>query len=263
MEKTAILLPLIFIIFLSCQSNLENDGNTVFVKPEVSNSRFNDSLKSIKYKANAVSSIYPTFAGKYSFAKSIDINREKRYTQTSNRDFIRGKYKIGLGDSIDVNGFEIIVDYEQTVKHNPFYKHDSTLYAYYPVFFVNSTKTDKIFLGKDGYAFGIQEALDNYKWKPIEGRGVIYCGNGHFGLLVHPQEFVVILMRKYKGDFETRIRVRFKVGESIYVSKPFKGTINYNQFSIPDSSYFGQRLKETNSNAATWLFYGAEPKKEE
>jgi len=137
---------------------------------------------------------------------------------------------------------------------------------YYPVYFVNSNNSDKIFFIKDKYAFGIQEALEKKKfgnWLPIESRGFDFCGNGYSGLIVHPQEFVVILMKKYDGDLETAMRARFQVGENIIVSKPFKGRINKNQFKIKDSSYIQGRLQKTNGKAASWLFYNAVPKEEE
>jgi len=140
------------------------------------------------------------------------------------------------------------------------------LNEYYPVFFVNSTPSDKLFLGKDRYVFGIQEAFDTCdfgSWLPIEGRGFDFCGNGYWKLVVHPEEFVIVLMRKYKGGFETGVRVRFQLGESLYVSKPYKGVINEKQFLVEDSSYFDDRLKETDGRAANWLFYGAVPKEEE
>jgi len=70
-------------------------------------------------------------------------------------------------------------------------------------------------------------------------------------------------MRKYIGDYETKIKVRFKQGENILVSKPFKGRVNKKQYSIQDASYFKEQLQETNGKASIWLFYGAVPKEEE
>lgn len=158
------------------------------------------------------------------------------------------------------------MDYESSVKYNRNYQNDSTLYDHYPVYFVNSTNTDKVFFGKDSYAFGIQEAIAKEKyiiWRPIEGRGYDFCGNGHWGLIVHPREFVLVLMRKYEGDYETELRVRFKVDENIVISRPFKGRINVSQFSVRDGSYIEKELQETDGKAATWLFYGSHPKEEE
>lgn len=264
MKIKTIVLSLILGVFISCQTDLDNPEIYEFVKPKIVNTQFDDSVKSTKFKAGFVSGVFPSFVGKYSFTNRIDINPQKRDT-TIFEDFFREYSYIELEDSIDVNGFELIVDYEQSVMYDEYsymYPDSDSFYEYYPVYFVNSTKTDKMFFGKDRYAFGIQEAFDNdSNWRPIEKRGFDFCGNGHWGLVVHPNEFVVVLMRKYEGVFKTGIRVRFVLGESVYVSKPFEGTINPNQFNVQDSLYL-EKLRERIGNAATWLFYGYPLQKE-
>lgn len=127
-------------------------------------------------------------------------------------------------------------------------------------------KSDKIFLGKDSYIMGIQEAIREEKWKrwrPIEARGFDFCGNGSWGMIVHPNEFVVVLMNKYKGGFPTQLRVRYVMGNNIFVSKPFFGSIDSSQFHIKDSSYVKRQLQRTKGRAAQSLFYGAEPREED
>lgn len=69
-------------------------------------------------------------------------------------------------------------------------------------------------------------------------------------------------MKKYKGDYKTKLRVRFKLSNSIYVSSAFEGFINRDQFLIRDSSYFKRQLQESDGKDARWLFYGASIKKE-
>jgi len=263
MRTKEIILTIVIGTLLSCQTNSEKSELTEFKTPQIINTQFNDSIKSILYQAEFVSEVFPSFVGKFKFQEEIDINPEKRDT-TIYKDFIYSRSK--QTDSLDINGLELIVDYANSVKYNRYYQFDSSLYDHYPVYFVNSTKSDKVFYGKDSYVFGIQEAVDKEKygeWRPIEGRGFDFCGNGRWGLIVHPQEFILILMRKYEGDYETEMRVRFEVGENIFVSRPFKGKINESQFSIQDSSYLEKRLQKTNGKAATWIFYGAVPKEEE
>lgn len=262
MNKELSILLVVIGITLSCRSNIEKPYILKFTIPEVANSQIREPIPSKKYRADFISEVFPIFAGKFRFANKIDISPDKRDTAMS-KDFVGNYSRSRIGDSIDINGFELIVDYDQVVK---FRQYDSIVYEYYPVYFVNSTKSDKMFLGKDDYIFGIQEALDNEKWKswrPIESRGFDFCGNGRWGLIVHPNEFVVILMRKYEGDFQTAMRVRFELGDNIYVSKPFEGIIQESQFRIQDSSYLEKQLRETNGSAASWLFYGAVPRQEE
>lgn len=259
---------LIIVTILSCQRN--NNDNIVFKPPKIVNSKFEDNKKAIPHETEHVSQVFPVFAGKYKFQDKIDVNPIKE-DKLMNKDLISGYSSVKKVDSISIHGLEIIVDYKTSVKYSKYYERDSTIYKYYPVYFVNSTNSDKLFIGKDSYVFGIQEALKkqnsrnlrNRNWLPIEGKGFDFCGNGYWGLVVHPKEFVLILMRKYKGNYNTKMRVRFRFGENILVSKPFEGKINKNQFSIKDSSYIGQQLKESDGEAASWLFNGAEPKKEQ
>jgi len=252
-------------IWIGCQSPSHESELAVFKSPQIINSQVNDSVELAVFQVEYVTEAFPVFAGKFKFLDKIDVNPENRDTALY-KDFMTDFSPIRFNDSLDVNGFELVVDYEQSVKYNEYYRYGSGLYDYYPVYFVNSTKTDKIFLGKDSYVFGIQEALDKEgeyaQWRPIEGRGFDFCGNGRWKLIVHPQEFVLILMRKYKGDYETEMRVRFQVGENIFVSRPFKGRINEKQFSIHDSSYVARVLRETDGQAWAWLFYGAPPREE-
>jgi hypothetical protein len=265
MQTKEIILTIVIGTLISCQSNSDKCELAEFEVPQIINTQFNDSTKSIPYQAEFITEVFPSFVGKFKFQKEIDINPENRDT-TIYKDFIEEYSRRRLTDSIDINGLELIVDYDNSVKYNRYYQYDSSLHDHYPVYFVNSTKTDKVFYGKDSYVFGIQEAVDKGKygeWRPIEGRGFDFCGNGHWGLIVHPNEFVLVLMRKYEGDYETKMRVRFEVGDNIFVSRPFNGRINESQFSIRDSSYLEQRLQETDGKAATWLFYGAVPKEEE
>ena len=260
MSIKEIILTLLIGTLISCQSNNDKNELAVFKAPQIINTQFNDSIESIPYQAKSITEVFPTFVGKFKFQEEIDINPAKRDT-TIYKDFFNEYTRRGLRDSLDVNGLELVVDYDNSVKYNKY--GDTSLYDNYSVYFVNSTNTDKVFYGKDSHVFGIQEAIDNSKygeWRPIEGRGFDFCGNGHWGLIVHPQEFVLVLMRKYEGDYETKLRVRFEVGNNIFVSRPFKGRINENQFTIQDSSNLEQILQETDGKAATWLFYGAVPK---
>lgn len=250
--------------FISCESKIDEKLLTTFQIPQIVNSAFNDSIKSQPFLAEFITENFAPCVGKFRFQSIIDINPEK-IDSIRIEDFIGANTDTHITNKLDVNGFELIVDYNTSIKYNQHFPYDSILYDHFPVYFVNSTKKDKIFYGKDRYVFGIQEAIDNEdfrQWRPIEGRGFDFCGNGHWRLIVHPHEFVMILMKKYEGDYETDLRVRFQVGENILVSVPFKGRINKSQFSIGDNSYIKRQLKESSGAAASWLFYGATPNEE-
>lgn len=109
--------------------------------------------------------------------------------------------------------------------------------------------------------FAIQEALDdNGDWRPIEGRGFDFCGNGYWGLKIHSNEFMTILFPKYAGDFKTKIRVRIKNHDIIYVSRPFEGTINKKQFYFgKDRDYHYCEDDKNKTGAIQHVFYGSIP----
>jgi hypothetical protein len=137
-------------------------------------------------------------------------------------------------DSITTDGFQIFADYKTTIK----VADDGNVGrgVYYPVYLVNETNRTKLFIGKDRHAFAIQEAQDTaryrYDWKAIEAKGFDFCGNGYFGLKVHPGEFVMFLAKKYAGPDTTLMRIRAEVGEHVYISQPFTGSLSFKQFRV-------------------------------
>ncbi|MEM8527770.1 MAG: hypothetical protein AAGG68_24220 [Bacteroidota bacterium] len=265
------ILPILLLLFTySCILEEKKPLEKIqFNFPQLVNSKIDTSLRISKHKADHVSEIFPFFIGKYRFSqqnidlanRAVDTNMLKDYTYSHGLDI--------LADSIDMTGLELLVDYETSVVYKERYSwRDSILYEYYPVYFVNSTNTDKFFLAKDSHVFGIQEASNTEqrsyaKWIPIEGLGRDWCGNGHWGVIIHPQEYLLILMKKYDGNFETDLRVRFKVGENIYVSKAFKGSINENQFKIKGNFHLESALSDSYMFAIENLFFGAFPMMEE
>lgn len=235
-----------------------------FQLPKVINTQYAITTKKQVLEPESLSEVFPSFIGKYKFGEVVDLNMEKQDTSTW-QDYI-SEYSINQNDSLDVNGFELIVDYNNEVYFNRFFEYDSVLFAHYPVYFVNSTNSNKIFIGKDSHAFGIQEAkaLEGFSaWRPIESSSFDSCGNGGWGLIIKPGEFAVMLMRKYGGETETDLRVRAQMGNSTFVSKPFKGVVNQKQFNIDEGSYAFRILRDRNSKALYWLFYGATPKTKE
>ncbi|MBK6839003.1 MAG: hypothetical protein IPG90_12750 [Bacteroidetes bacterium] len=106
------------------------------------------------------------------------------------------KNEVWSSDTLRTDGFEIYSDYKTKVS-----KIDYTGMKgkyFYPVYLVNHTPTTKVMIGKDSYVFAIQEALDtNHDWRPIEGSGFEFCGNGYWGLKIYPKEFLTFLIPKY------------------------------------------------------------------
>ena len=253
MKNHLLLICSILTLFVGCSPKKVEEK--YFHLPYVYNSKVSGSTHKQFFKVDFLVEDFPVFMGKYKFSDTIDINPLKMDTSFL-KDF-KSEYEYrNIVDSLEVNGFELKTDYAQTVYHNRY--SDTIMGAYYPVYFINSTRTNKVFLGKDSYAFGIQEAEDTSeypRWRPIESRGWDFCGNGNWALVVKPGEFVVVLMKKYEGEYLTNLRVRFALGPNVYVSPPFAGRINKNQFYFHKDS----NLKSTNGNYSFSVFYGAVP----
>lgn len=263
-QNILFVLSIIFgIIFLQCHSQKENKISKEFKIPIIINSRFNKSLTSTPFESKNIEGVFPHFIGKYTFQDTIDINSKKRKTAYQ-KDFITEKDLIEIGNSINFSGLEWIIDYNTTVRYNPSHRFNSKVYEYYPVFFVNQTNQNKLIEGKDGYLFAIQEALlkETGEWHPIESKGADFCGNGYWGLIIHPGEFALGLLKKYKGNYKTKLRIRLKMGSDIFISSAYDGIINKEQFSIKDT-FTKNIMQETNGKIAQSLFYGGMPPKSE
>ena len=240
-------------LFSCDQVENTNKINLPFQNPVIINEYVKDSVRG--FQSTSLTEASPLFAGKYKFSDTFFIYK-KRFFYSKNRNDLIVKSAALYSDSLQTDGFELIPDYSSNI----FYNEYAGTYTYYPVYIVNQTPTTKKFTAKDNYTFGIQEALDtNGRWRPIEGKFFDFCGNGYWGMKVHSREFIAVLFPKYTGDYRTKIRVRIKIGNNIYVSKGFDGRINESQLYLKKDSYLYDALVENKASAITYLFYGAEP----
>ncbi len=202
-----------------------------FHKPVIKQSEITDSVKYLP--SDSLEQADPIFLGKYKFTDSLFVSgdrfADRQRDSSIYRDFI-DEHIVWRSDSLYSDGFELYPDYSAAIK----YRHYEKEYNfYYPLYIVNQTPKNKIFIGKDSHVFGLQEARHkDGNWYPIEVKGYDFCGNGYWGLIVHPREFITVLLPKYNGDFETQIRIRLKIGDNTYVTKPFIGKINSSQFYL-------------------------------
>ena len=188
---------------------------------------------------NEVKAVHPVsfpYMGKYEFCDTLKLANKLHSGRTvgdavRDKDIFSEKGYIGIWDSLNTDGFQIFADYKTSIYYqdNPYDKKS----IYFPVYIVNETETDKIFFGKDGHAWGVQEAKDTSdysSWYSIECKVFDFCGNGKFGIKVRPQEFIMILVPKYKGSQTGSMRVRLQVDKAIYVSLPYEGAYHQEQF---------------------------------
>ena len=237
---------------IPAQADVGEQSLKVFQVPEVFRT---DTLSTLlPQKSKYLQSYYPSFLGKFAFGDTLFT--DDRWLDDAEPDFL-----YFMRDSLDYfasDGFQLVPrpDIQLPGLNN---ESDKTA-AYFPVFLPNETRETKLLFGKDDYLYAIQEARDSSgDWRPIEHRGFDWCGMGSWELKVHPQEYAAMLMPLYRGNYATELRVIFKNGENKIISKPYPGTISYEQFYFePDSEI--KKWFEDNPLAITFgKFYGSFP----
>lgn len=265
MIKPAIIIPSLLLLILACTTRNQpvTDNRQNFRLPVIVEKPTGDTIEYLK--ADFISEVYFTFAGKSKFTDTLLLDNGFLLRDTTfEKDVIREYSCPAPGDSLATDGFQIFPDYNTSIHYKEEYMPNAFCYCYFPVYVVNETSTTKVFIGKDSHVFGIQEAIDRTDgwnhWHPIEGEGFDFCGNGYFGLKVHPGEFVMFLVPKYQGEERDLMRIRLEIGESLYISRSYEGTFSVRQFNIPKTLRYHRYLSDPKNRLPYSSFYGAIPK---
>jgi hypothetical protein len=203
------------------------------------------------------------FGGKYKFMDTMYLRYEEEKLEDFPDDYVwdrRGKKRM---DSLNSDGFQLFADYNTSIYSR--IRFDNKCSYYFPVYLVNETSNDKIFTGVGGQAYGIQEAIDTSlrrsgEWRPIEARHLYHGSFGYFELTVHPGEFVFLLVPKYNGDEIQPMRLRLEVGDMIYISRPYNGTFNPNQFDLHEYYLNFDWVENKDYSLIDQMFFGAMPR---
>lgn len=207
------------------------------------------------FEARYLSSAWTVAIGKYSAGEMVCLS-QPNLRSIPEKDIIDQRYR-DMAEPTNTNSLRLVVDYGEQVYFDRYGNREN---QFYPVFLSNSSDSIKNFYLKDDYVLALQEALDsNGVWRPIETRTSDFCGVGHWGVKIHPGEFFVFLMGKYKGDFRTLLRVRIKSGDTIYTSDPFEGVIYYTQMTPEKGTYLEEYLENSNGENLDYVFLGARP----
>lgn len=252
-----IILPILIATCSYKQPAQQPEQVSRFTLPVIIQKEKVDTVKALNI--NRMIDIFPPFVGRFKMGDTVDVTRPEKQFLTE-KEYLWEQQHATESDSLSSDGLQVIPDYKTSVAYA---KWMFPPRLYYPVYIVNETAEPKYFFGKDSHGFAIQEAIDTAdrdNWHPIECQGYDFCGNGGFGKKIDPGYFVVLLLPKYAGTDTTSLRVRLKIGESIFISKAFTGVINPAQFNIDKEDWMYSRLKETKGAAAQWLFYGGWPK---
>ena len=114
----------------------------------------------------------------------------------------------------------------------------------FSIFVYNNTKDSLNIELQDRSLFLIQEAkTPNGEWKPIEYWAMSNCGNSFKDFKISSNEILRTKTLKYKGDFKTQIRFKLYNSDKVYYSNSLSGSININQFKIPEDIYESNKYK--------------------
>ena len=128
-------------------------------------------------------------------------------------------------------------------------KREGVHFKSFPLFIYNSSNK-RVLVQKpiDFDLFYILEAKDKIgKWKPIEywNQQTFLCGTGHQDYLLNSKHFIVSSVKRYHGDYKTKLRVKFTSYNKVFYSNEYSDYINYSQF---DSTDVIQDIKKRFSN---------------
>jgi len=227
MKRVFYILPILFLNACNTNSN-KHETKLPFKLPYVYPVNPNDTLK--PFKESYISETKVWLAGKSKPVDTLEIRFNPDHDTAYANDYLR-LVRLEESDTLKTDGFEVYPDYKTDVIEDAYNYGNAN--NYYPVYIVNRTSDSKLFIGKDSYVYGFQEALDEKGiWQRIEVRPSDFCGNGIWELTIHPNEFLTVLFAKYEGDFNTKLRVRIENGDNTFFSKPFDGQISKQQFII-------------------------------
>lgn len=216
----------------------------------------------ILYRTTRLEPTLLVFGGKFKEGDTIRLdNKGERMNGGIPWDSAIGDLQPFYHDSSLTNQLRIIADTSTSVYYSGWDLGDK-LHWYMPVYVVNQSKREKVFIVKDNHAHGIVEAQDkseSNRWYPIGGVPQEYCAVGYMGVRLHPGEFVVLYTLKFGGSDTTALRLGILNGNSLLLSSAFLGSINPGQFVLGrDSTYW---LGNTSTEASRYKhFFGAKPK---
>lgn len=100
----------------------------------------------------------------------------------------------------------------------------------YPVFIENTNK-DTLTIGFGDILPIIIEAKDeNGNWKPIQTPFFYDCGTGLTEFYLAPKQIALTTMKIFDGNFKTKLRLSYEMGDQKFLSNEIIGQINLEQF---------------------------------
>lgn len=170
--------------------------------------------------------------------------------------FVNSSQTVSMPDYMDVSSNDLLNGdlnletylIEEKEFLSKYYKPKEEQRQAYPLFIYNSTDSLVSLDTQEGWIYIIQEGKDEKgNWKPIEFWDYYtICGNSLYSKELLPGQIGVSKIYKYKGDYNTKLRVKLMTNGLIYYSNEFQGSINKSQLQLPER-FKGESSKKRNA----------------
>lgn len=253
------LLPVLLLFTFACNQHKPKSVQqcNVFTPPVIVQATKLDSMQ--PWKANSMHAVIPFFIGQFKIADTLFWGEYEN--RNIDEQQCKWEQQVFTFDTLSSDGLEIYPDYDKTIISNK-YSRIGNGNVFFPVYIINRSSIPKLFVAKDNAVFALQEALDtsSLRYYAIEHKAYDFCGNGYFRRKLLPNELIAFLMPKYAGKDTSYIRIRVLIGETVLISKPYKGAFDRRQFKLVNDNLMIKDIAEDNCRS---LLYGAYYKKDQ
>jgi hypothetical protein len=112
----------------------------------------------------------------------------------------------------------------------------NNVYLGYPLYVINKNLLSKFTVTKgDGYGIIIEAKNSEGKWRPISYLSHLYGWPLSYDYILNPREYLIAILPKYSGDFQTQLRIKLRSQCKDFYSNAINIKISTKQFIIPDS----------------------------
>ncbi len=172
---------------------------------------------------------------------SADEDKAWEFSKTVDMHYMPYEYNINWDSLTLDNKVDTVLKIREQFKEKAMQLHAINNQQQQQVWIINNTKdTTSIFVRENWLLCILQAKNKDNVWRPIEYWIGFSCGSGTPVLLekqLLPKtatSFVTTI--ESKGDYSTKLRYQLYGKDTIYYSNEFKGTIDYNQFTMDSSS---------------------------
>lgn len=233
-------------------TTLTDSSPQPFQIPKISQHRWRQPLQAFDTPALSQNNNLHRYMGKYTFSDSIFISDDR--LTWSKEDFLWPE-QVNVEEH-HASGLQIKVDTSLLITG----RMNDKERAYLPAFIYNETLSDKFLIGMRWEPWSILEArAPDGQWYPIQYYRPQDCATDMGYLKIAPQEFCVLSLPLFTGNFRTELRLRIETGKQVLLSNTFKGRINRTQFELSPINPIRRLLKDIPEQWRQKYFLGSSP----